>query len=217
LNTEIAEIIIYFSSITGPITDGQGKLFATVCGTLQPSTFGRYSPPEARQFMQGISNNPNYRNHPDTFIYSLLQKYDQSYGTNFHSELANFYIEIATAAIAAGGLISPKASAELERFKSTLAATQIANIGQRPSQGDVVAQRGDNAKSAPALGAQDHNAVSSPKPAPAELEGLVLQDAMNREQRAKAALRAVLQKDGCSEEQVEEVMRSVDNAGDGDA
>jgi hypothetical protein len=212
LNTEIVRVIVYFSGITGRITDGQGELFVKVCGTLQPSNFGKYSPTQARQLMEGmLINYPDYRVVPDLFFFGLLQKYDQSVGTNLHSELAIFYIEIATAAIAANGAVSLNASAELERFKNTLPATQIPNIGQQPSEGNVVAQRSDDAKSAAALGVQDHNEVPSREPAPSELDTLVLQDTLNRERRAKAALRAVLQKNGCSEEQVNRAMREVDD------
>jgi hypothetical protein len=44
-----------------------------------------------------------------------------------------------------------------------------------------------------------------------ELDKLVLQDAMNRELRAKAALIAVLQQQGCTQTQIDEVMSKVDN------
>lgn len=208
LNAEIVGIIVYFSSIAEPVTDSQGGVFVRVCGTLQPSEFGRYSDAQARQFIVNMLGNCRA---PDLFLYSLLQNYDQSHGTTFHSELAILYIEIATAVIAASGALSLKASTELERFKSILPATQISNIGQQSCQGNVVAQRSDDAKSAVALGVQDHNEVPSREPALSELDTLVLQDALNRERRAKAALRAVLQKNGCSEEQVETAMREVDD------
>lgn len=44
-----------------------------------------------------------------------------------------------------------------------------------------------------------------------EIRELVTQDALRREVRAKAALVAVLQQQGCSQEQVDEVLRKVDN------
>lgn len=44
-----------------------------------------------------------------------------------------------------------------------------------------------------------------------QLERLVAQDALKREDRAKAALRAVLLKNGCNEDQIDTVMRTVEN------
>jgi len=48
------------------------------------------------------------------------------------------------------------------------------------------------------------------------LEKLTAEDAIKREQRAKAALKAVLVKNGCSEADIENVMASVDGTEDGD-
>jgi hypothetical protein len=44
-----------------------------------------------------------------------------------------------------------------------------------------------------------------------ELDRMILQDALNREARAKASLRAVLEEQGCTEAQIDEVMERVDN------
>ena len=48
------------------------------------------------------------------------------------------------------------------------------------------------------------------------LSSMTARDAMMREARAKAALRAVLAKHGCDEGQISTVMDSVDGAEDGD-
>jgi hypothetical protein len=49
-----------------------------------------------------------------------------------------------------------------------------------------------------------------------QLDFEVAQDAMQREKRAKAALRAILKNNGCSEAQIDDVLSSVDNREDGD-
>jgi hypothetical protein len=48
------------------------------------------------------------------------------------------------------------------------------------------------------------------------LSSMTVRDAMVREARAKAALRAVLARQGCDEDQISTVMDSVDGAEDGD-
>jgi len=48
------------------------------------------------------------------------------------------------------------------------------------------------------------------------VDALVVEDAIRREARAKAALRAVLKQDGCSEAEIAMVMSNVDNVKDGD-
>jgi hypothetical protein len=48
------------------------------------------------------------------------------------------------------------------------------------------------------------------------LERWTVQDALNRENRAKAALRAIMEQDGCSEESIDSVINSVDGGEDGD-
>lgn len=48
------------------------------------------------------------------------------------------------------------------------------------------------------------------------LSHLTAMDAIRRENRAKAALEAVLKADGCSQEMIERVLGSVDNVEDGD-
>jgi hypothetical protein len=60
------------------------------------------------------------------------------------------------------------------------------------------------------LEAEKVKAIAS-KPELGELDQLLLQDAMNRETRAKAALIAVLQSQGCSERQIEDVLKTVDD------
>ena len=53
-------------------------------------------------------------------------------------------------------------------------------------------------------------------PEAVELDRMLLEDALAREQRAKAALVAVLRTDGCTEDQIEDVMNAVDCTQDGD-
>lgn len=48
------------------------------------------------------------------------------------------------------------------------------------------------------------------------LEAVVVADALNREKRAKAALKAVLEHDGCPPEAIDQVLNQVDGAEDGD-
>ena len=48
------------------------------------------------------------------------------------------------------------------------------------------------------------------------LDKMTAEDAIKRETRAKAALRAVLLKDGCSQHDIEMVMAEVDGTEDGD-
>jgi len=49
-----------------------------------------------------------------------------------------------------------------------------------------------------------------------DLNRLTVEDAIRRENRAKAALKAVMEKDGCSQESIEQVLNSVDGGEDGD-
>jgi hypothetical protein len=64
-----------------------------------------------------------------------------------------------------------------------------------------------------ALDASTRNLVEKIREAKAsnsELTELVVQDALNREHRAKAALVAVLKQNNCSDTEIEAVMRTVD-------
>jgi hypothetical protein len=49
-----------------------------------------------------------------------------------------------------------------------------------------------------------------------DLDRLTAQDAIRRENRAKAALKAIMEQDGCTREAIEKVMSSVDGDEDGD-
>ena len=49
------------------------------------------------------------------------------------------------------------------------------------------------------------------------LDEMVVTDALNREKRAKSALAALVRAHGCSEQQVQEVLNSIDNLQPGDA
>lgn len=49
-----------------------------------------------------------------------------------------------------------------------------------------------------------------------ELDGLILQDALTREQRSKAALIVVLKKQGCNQQEIESLLSVIDNSEDGD-
>jgi hypothetical protein len=63
-------------------------------------------------------------------------------------------------------------------------------------------------------------AANSPKPRgrtmTEQIDFQTIEDALHREQRAKAALRAVLKRNNCTEAQIEDVLNSVDNREDGD-
>ena len=49
-----------------------------------------------------------------------------------------------------------------------------------------------------------------------ELDRAIANDAVNRETRAKAALVAILKQDGCSQDQIDDVLQSVDDQKPGD-
>ena len=183
------DLICRFAALDGAITTQEGMVYLDIFTSLHPRNFAGLRPQDGVELLQSrLQRNPDLVvEHAKTkhFLLQIAEAADQIEGSSCAHQIGKLMYDVATRVALADGPVTPWERTELDH----LWAFVEAHGSQHPPVTET-----------PALPA--HSGT--------ELDRMVAEDAIRREARAKAALQAVLKQVGCTEQQIHDVLNTID-------
>jgi len=185
------DLICRFAALDGEISAQEGIVFSEIFRALHPRKGAVLTAEFAAELLRShLQRNPTILERPikKDFLLQAAEAVDAAEGSSHASELGKVMLDVATLVALSDGPL-----AEWERNELESLAILVGFKGDTPI-------RPITERSPVPTHADEH----------AELDRLVAEDAVKREGRAKAALTAVLKQAGCSEKQILEVLKTID-------